>query len=112
MGDRRNQLAAFGVALSLVEELFHLKEARSLTALRSLDTFLSSRMELLMSDVMALPPPQRADVKSTKDSRDYEVARLPRMTYPRRLAQAGSPRKKMATFSRLAMRSPLSWKSS
>ena len=64
----------FSVALSLAEELLDLKEARSLTALRSLDTFLSSRMELLTSDVMALPPPQRAAhiigyVKTMKDSR-------------------------------------------
>jgi hypothetical protein len=50
----------FSVALSLVEELLDLKEAHSLTALRSLDTFLTSRMELLTSDVMVLPPPQRA----------------------------------------------------
>ena len=64
----------FSVALSLAEELLDLKEARSLTALRSLDTFLSSRMELLTSEVMALPPPQRAAhiigyVKTMKDSR-------------------------------------------
>ena len=64
----------FSAALSLAEELLDLKEARSLTALRSLDTFLSSRMELLTSDVMALAPPQRAAhiigyVKSMKDSR-------------------------------------------
>ena len=64
----------FSVALSLAEELVDLKEARSLTALRSLGTFLSSRMELLTSGVMALPPPQRAShiigyVKSMKDSR-------------------------------------------
>ena len=64
----------FSVALSLAEELLDLKEPRSLTALRSLDTFLSSRMELLTSDVMALSPPQRAAhiigyVKTMKDSR-------------------------------------------
>ena len=64
----------FSVALSLAEELLDLKEPRSLTALRSLDTFLSSRMELLTSNVMALPPPQRAAhiigyVKTMKDSR-------------------------------------------
>ena len=64
----------FSVALSLAEELLDLKEARSLTALRSLDKFLSSRMELLTSDVIALAPPQHAAhiigyVKSMKDSR-------------------------------------------
>ena len=64
----------FSVTLSLAEELLDLKEARSLTALRSLGTFLSSRMELLTSDVMALAPPQRAAhiigyVRSMKDSR-------------------------------------------
>ena len=64
----------FSVALSLAEELLDLKEPRSLTALRSLDTFLSSRMELLTSNVMALSPPQRAShiigyVKTMKDSR-------------------------------------------
>ena len=100
----------FSVALSLAEELLDLKGARSLTALRSLDTFLSSRMELLTSGVMALMPPQRAAhtigyVKSTKDSRSSE-ARLPRMAYPRRLARPGSPLNKSATLLRLALRSP------
>ena len=64
----------FSVALSLAEELLDLKEVRSLTALRSLDSFLHARMELLTGDVMALLPPQRAAhiigyVKSMKDSR-------------------------------------------
>jgi hypothetical protein len=64
----------FSVALSLAEELLGLKESHSLTALRSLDKFLSYRMELLTNDVMALPPPQRAShiigyVKTMKDGR-------------------------------------------
>jgi len=106
----------FSVALSLAEELLDLKEARSLTALRSLDTFLSSRMELLTSDVMALAPPQRAAhmigyAKSTKVSRLFGGSSSSK-SYSRRLARAGSPRHKSATFSRQAMRSPLKLKPS
>ena len=106
----------FSVALSLAEELLDLKEARSLTALRSLDTFLSSRMELLTSDVMALAPPQRAAhmigyAKSAKGSRPFGGSSSSK-SYSRRLARAGSPRHKSAIFSRLAMRSPLKLKPS
>ena len=100
----------------LAEELLDLKEARSLTALRSLDKFLSSRMELLTSDVVALAPPQRAAhmigyAKSTKGSRPFGGSSSSK-SYSRRLARAGSPRHKSAIFSRLAMRSPLKLKPS
>ena len=47
-----------------------------------------------------------------KEARSLTVARLPRTAYSRLLARAGSPRHKSATFSRLAMRSPLKSKPS